>query len=202
MLLLGGKTRMAVKNLFIKPQHGVALRVVNSIAVTETGIGGNVSCAPFRQVLISSEAVTAECGLLPGDLRENIVVDFDGLYDLPSGAVVEIGDVSIRLTFHCEPCKTILQLVEFERIVHRRGVFGTCLNSGTISLGDPFRVTDRQYEAIPYAIGERIRWYLQRHGVMAAAVNLVHELGLPASSAKAMPQILRKLVLSGSGQRA
>src|SRR5205809_4539060 len=31
----------------------------------------------------------------------------------------------IRLTFHCEPCKKILKLVDLKTILHRRGVFGT-----------------------------------------------------------------------------
>jgi hypothetical protein len=56
-----------------------------------------VSCAPFRQALIASRSVTAELGLRAGDLRENIIVDCDHLYDLPSGTVVQIGRALLRL---------------------------------------------------------------------------------------------------------
>lgn len=189
----------AVTQLFVKRQHGVALEPATTIDCNQDGIAGNVACAPFRQALIASSSVTADLGLRAADLRENVVVDFDGLYDLPSGTVVKIGEVLIRLTFHCEPCKKILKLVDFDRILHRRGVFGTFLNSGKIIVGDTFSVTDLKFEAIPYAIGERIRWYVRQHGASAAALNLVHELGLPASSAKVMPQMVRKLaVFSGA----
>jgi hypothetical protein len=191
-----------VTQLFLKREHGVALEPATTIDCNQDGIAGNVACAPFRQALIASSSVTADLGLRAADLRENVVVDFDGLYDLPSGTVVKIGEVLIRLTFHCEPCKKILKLVDFDRILHRRGVFGTFLNSANITVGDTFAVTDQKFEAIPYAIGERIRWYLRRHGASAAALNLVHELGLPASSAKVVPEMVRKLVFFSGASSA
>jgi len=156
------------------------------------GIRTNVACAPFRQVLIASRSVTAECGLRPGDLRENVVVDFDRLYDLPSGTVVRIGEAMIRLTFHCEPCKTILKLVEFDRIEHKRGVLGCFLDSGSISIGDEFAVTDICLEPIPYAVHERIRWFLKHHDVPGAAADVMHKIGLPSSAAKLMSRILHR----------
>lgn len=188
---------MSVTNLFLKHRHGGALQSVGSISYSKDGIRGNVSCAPFRQVLIASQAVTAECGLKPGDLRENIVVDFGPLYELPSGTVVQIGQALIRLTFHCEPCKKILHLVEFDCIVHRRGVLGSFLNEGTISVGDRFSVTDQKFEEIPYAASDRIRWFLKQGRPSGAAIDLVHMVGLPASYAKAIPSLLRKLSFGG-----
>jgi MOSC domain-containing protein YiiM len=185
---------MPVTNLFLKDSHGGALRFVGSIDYGSGGIRGNVACSPFRQVLITSQAVTAECVLRPGDLRENIVVDFDALYELPSGTVVQIGHALIRLTFHCEPCKKILSLVPFDRIVHKRGVLGSFLNEGTISVGNRFSVTEQKLEEIPYAVSDRIRWFLKTRGPSAAAIDLVHGIGLPASSASAVPGLLRKLL--------
>jgi MOSC domain-containing protein YiiM len=183
---------MPVTNLFLKHSHGGALQSVDSFGYGTGGIRGNVACAPFRQVLIASQSVTAECGLLPGDLRENIVVDFDALYELASGTVVQIGQALIRLTFHCEPCKKLL--VPFDSIVHKRGVLGSFLNDGTISVGDRFSVTAQKFEEIPYAVSDRIRWFLKTRDPSAAAIDLVHSIGLPASSAKALPGLLRKLM--------
>lgn len=183
---------MTVTTLFIKRAHGRALESVGTLAHDQRGIRNNVVCAPFRQVLIASQAVTAECGLSPGDLRENIVVGFDSLYDLPSGTVVQIGQALIRLTFHCEPCKKILRRVEFDRILHKRGVFGMFLNDGVISIGDRFSVTEQKFEEIPYAVNERIRWYLKNSDPSAVALDLVHTIGLPSSYARAMPRLLKK----------
>lgn len=184
---------MRVTHLFIKRGHDAPLQSVTSLACGTRGIAGGVSCAPFRQALITSRSVTARLGLKPGDLRENIVVDCDDLYGLPSGTVVKIGQALLRLTFHCEPCWKVLKLIEFDRIVHRRGVFGMFLNDARISLGDEFVVTEQRFEEIPYAVHQRIRWFLKRHGGRGVALDLVHALGLPASSGRSVPRLLAKL---------
>jgi MOSC domain-containing protein YiiM len=186
---------MRAKKLFIKREHDAELTPADSIDFSPEGIATNVACAPFRQVLLASESVTADCGLRDGDLRENIIIDCDGLYDLPSGTVVRIGQALIRLTFHCEPCKKILKLVDFKTILHRRGVFGTFLNAGRVSVGDEFTVTTQKFESIPYEVGERIRWFLRRHGGSAAIADLTHAIGLPASYRRAIPSLLRKVLV-------
>jgi MOSC domain-containing protein YiiM len=185
---------LSVTNLSIKRKHGAALEQVSTFAFDRTGISGGVACAPFRQVLIASRPILIECGLKPGDLRENILLEDGQLYDLPSGTVVKIGQALIRLTFHCEPCKQILKLIAFDRIEHRRGVFGCFLNEGTISLGDKLVVTEQTFEPIPYAVKERIRWFLSKGDAPAAAGQLVEAIGLPSSYARAMPRILEKLL--------
>lgn len=185
---------MQVTELFIKRHHDAPLQPAAAIACSPDGIAGNVPCAPFRQALIASRCVTAELGLNPGDLRENIVVDCDNLYDLPSGTVVKIGQALLRVTFHCEPCKKILKLIEFDAIVHRRGVFGMFLNDAPIALGDEFAVTEQRFEEIPYAINERLRWFLKKHGGRGATIDLIHALGLPAAFGRVMPRLLAKLL--------
>jgi len=52
----------------------------------------------------------------------------------------------------------------------------------------------QRFEAIPYAINERLRWFPKKHGARGAALDLVHALGLPASSGRTMPRLLAKLV--------
>jgi len=183
---------MQAVQLFLKPWHGGAMSSVGTVDYDKSGVRGSVNCAQFRQVLIASQSVTAECGLKPGDLRENVVVDCDGLYDLPSGTVVQIGAAMIRLTFHCEPCKQIIKLVSFDRIVHRRGVFGTFLNRGAISVGDEFTITDQRYEAIPYELKDRVQWFLKNHNMPGAATDLIHKIGLPASCTRFMSRLLQK----------
>jgi hypothetical protein len=185
---------LTVTNLYIKRKHGAELEAVTTFAFGRDGIGGGVACAPFRQVLIASRPILADCGLKPGDLRENILLEDDGLYALPSGTVVRIGQALIRLTFHCEPCKQVLKLIAFDRIVHRRGVFGCFLNEGTISLGDELVVTEQKFEPIPYAVSERIRWFLSKGQAPAAAGQLIEAIGLPSSYARAMPRLLEKFL--------
>jgi len=155
-------TSVTVTNLFIKRAHGERLDVVSRLAFTPNGISGGVRCPPLRQVLITSRAVTRELGLAAGDLRENIVVDLDGLYDLPSGSVVRLGEALIRLTFHCEPDRATRRLVAFETALNKRGFLGCFLNRGMITVGDAVAVTDQWHEPIPYATKDHIRRFLGR----------------------------------------
>lgn len=186
---------MTITNLFIKRAHGRTMDPVSRLEFGLQGVAGGVRCSPLRQVLVTSRAVTAECGLQPGDLRETIEVDFDDLYDLPSGTVVKIGDALIRLTFHCEPCKKILHLASFDQIVHKRGFLGCFLNSGTIALGDPVSVTGEQLESIPYAVKDRIRWFFGKQNASLAALDLAHALGLPSSYARAIPRLVESFAI-------
>jgi MOSC domain-containing protein YiiM len=163
---------------------------MRELVFSQQGLAAGVPCSPLRQVLITSRAVTRDCGLRPGDLRENIEVNLDHLYELPSGTVIRVGAALIRLTFHCEPCKKILHLVEFDEIVHLRGYLGCFLNSGTIALGDAVTVTDERLESIPYAVKDRIRWFFGQRNAGLAALDLVHALGLPASTARVVPGLV------------
>ena len=184
---------MKVTSLFVKRAHVERVDPVRELAFGPHGIAGGVPCSPLRHVLITSRSVTADCGLAPGDLRENIEVDVDDLYDLPSGSVIRIGEALIRLTFHCEPCKKITHLVAFDTIVHRRGYLGSFLNRGTIALGDTFTLTGEMLEAIPYAVKDRVRWFLGRQNAALGAKELVHSLGLPSSYARAIPRLVANL---------
>jgi MOSC domain-containing protein YiiM len=182
-----------VTSLFVKRAHSTPMEPVGALAVTPQGLAAGVRCSPLRQVLITARSVTAACGLAPGDLRENIEIDRDDLYELPSGTVIRIGEALIRLTFHCEPCKKILHLVGFDEIVHKRGYLGSCLNGATIALGDPVALTGQTLEAIPYAVKDRIRWFLGKQNAMLGAMDIVHGLGLPSSYARAMPRLVANL---------
>jgi hypothetical protein len=190
---VGGGDSVSVTSLFVKRAHGAPMEPVGALAFTPQGLAAGARCSPLRQVLITSRGVTAECGLAPGDLRENVEVDRDDLYALASGSVIRIGEALVRLTFHCEPCKKILHLVSFDGIVHRRGYLGCFLNGGTVALGDAVTVTGETLEAIPYAVKDRIRWFLGKQNAVLGAMDIVHGLGLPASYARAMPRLVANL---------
>jgi hypothetical protein len=93
-------------------------------------------------------------------------------------------------------------VIDFDRVLHRRGVFGMFLNDAQIVLGDEFAVTERRFEEIPSAFNERIFWFLKKHGARGAALDLVHALGLPPSSGRFMPRLLAKLMGVGPAMEA
>jgi MOSC domain-containing protein YiiM len=183
-------------NLFIKRAHGQSIESVTTFDFSPQGIAGNIGCSPLRQVLITSQPVSDGFGVQPSELRENITVSFPRLYDLPSGTVVKIGTALIRLTFHCEPCKKVLHLADFDTLVHKRGYLGSFLNSGSISVGDNFSVTDQKYEAIPYAVKDRVRWLLGKGNAPTATSDLLHSLGLPSAYARALPRMIESIGLA------
>ena len=184
---------VTVTNLFIKRAPGARLDAVGKLAFTTNGIAGGVRCSPLRQVLITSRAVSRQLGLRAGDLRENIVIDADGLYDLPSGTVLRIGEALVRLTFHCEPCRKILDRVAFDDVLHRRGFLGCFLNRGMIAVGDGVAVTGERREPIPYPVKDRVRWFFGTQNAALAAIDLAHAIGLPSASARALPRMAEKL---------
>ena len=175
---------MTVTNLFIKRAHGARLDVVSRLAFTPNGISGGVRCPPLRQVLVTSRTVTRELGLAAGDLRENIVVDLDGLYDLPSGSVLRVGEALIRLTFPCEPDRRTRPLVASDTALNKRGFLGCFLNRGFIAVGDAVAVTDQWHEPIPYATKDHIRRFLDRPDARAEARDAADALELPGARAR------------------
>jgi len=60
-----------------------------------------------RQVLIVERATLLAMGLGPGDLREQITVEFPSLETLPVGTLLRVGEVTFELSGSCEPCTHI-----------------------------------------------------------------------------------------------
>ena len=140
------------------------MRATSALVVSPDGIHNAVTTAPIRHVLIVPRSTLVDFGLQLGDLRENIVVDDTGIgdiHDLPSGTVLGINGVLIRLTVHCEPCGRLAHVLANPKSVeHKRGYLGTFLTGGELHIGDPIRVRGKQYEAVPYDLRERIVWCL------------------------------------------
>ncbi len=102
-----------------------------------------------RQVLVMDLQTLEAAGLRPGDLREQITVDFAPLETLPVGTQLYVGGVILELTGPCEPCTHIGKLngrpdtVEFKKSLEgRRGLLAKVVaveGDGLIRLGDPVR---------------------------------------------------------------
>ena len=103
-----------------------------------------------RAVLLIDHADLRDLDLRPGDLREQITVDLDGLMALPPGTRLRLGQVTLELTKVCDPCTHIgehvaVQDVEAfrDRLQGRRGMLARVAaadGAGRIRVGDPVRV--------------------------------------------------------------
>lgn len=181
-----------VEHLFSKPLGGNALVNTQALRIETTGVVGNIMQHPWKQLLLLPRDTLDAFAFQAGQLKEDIVVSpgFD-LHDLPSGSVIQIGSVKLRLTFHCEPCSKIKHLGNIKKLVHRRGYHSQVLKSGDIKLGDTIQLLAERHEAIPYVFADRIKWYLNQYPTPILVVDLVKAIGLSSSYCRAVPNIIR-----------
>lgn len=187
---------MIITNLLIKKERGDEhpLEEVSRFDVNENGIVGATCCSKTRHILLLPKQTLEAFNLKPGSLRENIIVDGANIHALKSGTVLLIGAVKIRLTYHCEPCKRVSKFVSVKEIMHKRGYLGTVLNSGTIKVNDEIEVSKNEFfDAIPYDIKERIKWYLDKQKVPVSAAQIRLDLGFTKSTEKTIPKIVEKM---------
>lgn len=185
---------MIVEHLMLKRQPGLALEQCPALLLDPvTGIDGAHRAPPLRHLLLVERESLRRLGLRPGDLRENAVLGGDGLYDLPSGTMLRVGTAELRLTFHCEPCKRVTALASAKALLHQRGYLASVTAAGTVRIGDEVQIMDSRQAPIPYAPRDRIAWYLQDHDTPIDAVDLLWEVGLPRTYARALPALLRRI---------
>ena len=123
-------------------------------ALVAQGLEGDIhgkgrAAGTGRQVLVMDRQTLEASGLNPGDLREQITVDFAALETLPVGTHLRIGDATLEVTGLCEPCMHIGKLNgrqdagEFRKSLEgRRGQLAKVVDvegDGRIRLGDPVR---------------------------------------------------------------
>jgi len=123
-------------------------------ALVDRGLEGDIhgknTSGSRRQVLIVDRATLEALRLHPGDLREQITVDFPLLETLPAGTLLRIGPATCEISGPCEPCTHIGGLlgvpdvVAFQRSLDgRRGQLAKVTavdGDGLIHVGDPVAV--------------------------------------------------------------
>jgi MOSC domain-containing protein YiiM len=182
-----------VEHLFLKPAvPSSPLVSTTAYDVTLNGIVNSRNEHVLKQLLVLPQDTLTDFELRPGQLKEDMVItpSFD-FHSLSSGTTLRIGTVELRLTFHCEPCSKIKTIVNPKKVLHRRGYHSQVIQAGRIQLGDTVTVLEQRHEAIPYALADRIKWYLERHPVPIYAADLVKAIGLSASYCRAVPNVLR-----------
>ncbi|HXF83255.1 MAG TPA: MOSC domain-containing protein [bacterium] len=93
-------------------RHGEPPRAVaEARALPEHGLEGDLHsrgrAGGSRQVLLLDRGALEAAGLRPGDLREQITVDFPPLETLAPGTLLQVGQAVLELTGPCEPCTHI-----------------------------------------------------------------------------------------------
>lgn len=181
-----------IKRLFLKKENG-STDEVSSLDLNENGVVGARETHHYRQLLLLPESTLREFNLKPGEMKEDIVVELPfNLNELESGTILRVGSAEVRLTFHCEPCSKIKDLVNLKQIMFKRGFLCSVDSSGIVDLNSSIEILNRKAEFIPYKIADRIKWYLDKCQEPIAVTDLVAKIGLSNSYCRAIPNMVKK----------
>jgi alkylated DNA nucleotide flippase Atl1 len=163
----------------------------------------NANSLSPRQVLVTRGEDLRDFDIEAGDLRENIVVDGIDAERFVPGARLEIGEVAIRLTFHCEPCKRISHLVpSLKVILNRRGVLGVVVSSGFVAIGDDVTILPNEYPALPERPFDRFCGFIAEvpAGRVVSYRHVTAGMGVASSYMRAIPRYVSQS-MSGTVHR-
>jgi MOSC domain-containing protein YiiM len=147
-----GMTDGRVASLQVVPRNHATAEFRDAVVAVEgKGIEGDWHFhRGDRAVLLMDRGDLGDLDLDPGDLREQITLDLEGLMFLPPGTRLRIGDVTLELTKVCAPCTHIGEHVgvddveEFrDRLQGRRGMLARVASvegRGRIRVGDRVEV--------------------------------------------------------------
>ena len=148
-----------ITHLFVKPARHRAVVAHNTLALTAgLGIAGDISAHKLspRQVLVTLASQLDELALAPGALSENLVLAGAELKDFRPGSAIVCGDVELRLTMYCEPCKQIAPLVgNLAAVVERRGILGVVVRGGALQVGDAATLIPGRYPPLPESVQQK-----------------------------------------------
>jgi len=148
-----------ITHLFVKPARHRAVVAHDAITLAAgLGIASDISAHKLspRQVLVTLASQLDELALAPGALSENLVLAGAELKDFRPGSAIVCGDVELRLTMYCEPCKQIAPLVgNLAAVVERRGILGVVVRGGALQVGDAATLIPGRYPPLPESVQQK-----------------------------------------------
>lgn len=186
-----------ITHLFFKKAKGEPMSPSKTLQLLkgygiENDINGS-SISP-RQVLITRKEDLDDLNIVYGGLRENIIVEGLSQSDFVPGGLLHIGDnVKIRLTFHCEPCKRIADVVpNMKDVINRRGILGVVIEGGIIGVKHKITCSPNMFTAfseIPY---QRFLNFIQYipYGKVATYKMVTAGMGVAESYIRAIPKYI------------
>jgi len=196
-----GANRMVVTRLYVKPGRARPLdevRQVAGIAGTGLAFDCHAALASPRQVLLVGEPAIRALRLRGDDLQGNIVLS-RGIERLPSGTVLRLGGLEVRLTILCEPCAKLDKVRPGlgRESIGRRGYLGRVMNSGVASVGDEVTIVPPGLRPLDPGWKPRVADIVAHipRGSTLRITALAKMAGVDPIYCRAMPGVLRVLGL-------
>ncbi len=190
---------MRVVELLVKRRRGAPMTEVAALeGVAGVGLVGDchAQVASPRHVLVCSKVVLDECGLPAAAVRANVVVD--GLVDgFPSGTILRLGTLSLRLMMSCESCR---KLETFRPglargLEGRRGMLARVVGSGTTKVGDDIQVVSTRHRPLAANWQERVADIVEHvpEGMLLTYPKLAELAGVQSTYCRAFPRVIARL---------
>lgn len=133
--------------LHLKSAPGQLQPVTELVAVAGKGFEGDRCFGQaHRQALFVALDEVAAFGYQPGDLREQLTVELDGLQTLPSGTKLRVGEVQFEIEGDCAPCHGLAKRLGedpttfVEKTKGHRGMLAHVITEGRVRVGDEVTV--------------------------------------------------------------
>lgn len=173
------------------------------LLIAGEGIAGDVNAhrLSVRQVLVTLDAQLQALAITPGALRENIVIAHAALEQFCPGSAIVSGEVEIRLTMYCEPCKQIAHLnADLAAMVERRGVLGTVVRGGVLRTGDALTLIPARYPALPESVQQRFVDFVATipAGRVVRYRDVALAIGVDQSFVRALPAYIKRYRNAGA----
>lgn len=187
-----------ITKLFYKPARHQPVVAQNAIALTAgLGIAGDIHAHKLspRQVLVTLAAQLDALDVAPGALYENLVIEGAALEDFRPGSAIVSGDVEIRLTMYCEPCKRIAPLVgNLAAVVERRGILGAVVQGGTLRTGDAVVLIAGRYTPLPDSVQQKFCDFVATIpiGRVVRYRDVAMAIGVDDSFVRALPGYIKR----------
>jgi alkylated DNA nucleotide flippase Atl1 len=160
----------------------------------EWGVVGDVSPKGRtpRQVCIALGEFLWKHGVEPVGSRANLVLEADATECMRSGDTLCFGEVTLRLTFACEPCRHGAQLAgsPMRRFREVRRYLAVVVSSGEIPEGSMLSVQHGVYESVPEDFASRCGWAVGRipPGRVVSSLELISAIGASRSYLRTLPR--------------